>query len=229
MDNMIRKKSKRAVKNTPQTTWIFDLDNTLYPEHCNLFSRIDVQMKAFISDLLGVDDDTAYKVQKDYFVRFGTTLKGLMEMHGVDPEDFLHFVHDIDLSSLEKDEPLNHHLSKIKGRKLVFTNGDARYATRVLEKIGIQDQFEGIFDINSAGHVPKPNHASYQNFIDHFDVDPKTSIMFEDMARNLTPASNLGMTTVLIKTNYQWSKMDYNPEHIDYETSHLVGWLEENL
>jgi len=223
------KKPSKKISNTAETAWVFDLDNTLYPEHCNLFARIDVKMKAYISDLLGVDGDEAYKVQKDYFVRFGTTLRGLIEVHGVDPEDFLDFVHDIDLSSLAEDQPLNRALGDIKGSKFVFTNGDTRYAKRVLEKIGIHEQFEGIFDIAAAGHMPKPNEASYNNFVRHFDIDPEKAVMIEDMARNLVPAANLGMTTVWVKTNYQWSSMGYQAEHIDYETSHLVGWLKENL
>ncbi len=226
---MIRKNPKREVRNTPQTTWVFDLDNTLYPEHCNLFARIDVKMKAYITNLLGVDGDEAYKIQKDYFVRYGTTLRGLIKVHGVNPEDFMHFVHDIDLSPLKEDQEMRRALSEIQGRKFIFTNGETRYATRVLDKIGIKDQFDGIFDINAAGHVPKPNEASYRNFVDHFDVDPKDAVMIEDMARNLTPAAALGMTTVWVKTDYQWSSMGYEAEHIDYETSHLVGWLKEKL
>ena len=229
MDQIIRKKSRKKVSNSSSTAWIFDLDNTLYPEHCNLFAHIDIKMKAYITNLLGVDGDQAYKIQKDYFIRYGTTLRGLIEVHGVNPEDFMHFVHDIDLSPLKQDQELDRALSKIRGRKFIFTNGEARYATRVLEKIGIEDQFDGIFDIAAAGHIPKPNEVSYQNFIDHFGIDPKNAVMIEDMARNLAPAAALGMTTVWVKTRYEWGAMGYDAAHIDYETDHLVGWLSETL
>ena len=219
----------KKIKNTAETTWVFDLDNTLYPDHCNLFANIDVKMKAYISDLLGVDPEEAYKIQKNFFVDYGTTLRGLIDVHNIDPREFLDFVHNIDLSPLEENQDLRRQLGKIKGAKYVFTNGDTRYAARVLEKIGIENEFDGVFDITLADHVPKPYAASYQAFINHFEIDPEKSVMIEDMARNLKPAAALGMTTVWLKTSHAWGAIDYDAAHIDYETDHLVSWLEGML
>lgn len=229
MDQITPARQKKEVKNTADTTWIFDLDNTLYPDHCNLFANIDIKMKAYISNLLGVGADEAYKIQKDFFVNYGTTLRGLIDVHKVDPREFLNFVHDIDLSPLEKDDALRNSLRKIRGAKYVFTNGDTRYAHRVLEKIGIDQEFDGVFDITLAGHMPKPHEASYHSFIRHFDIDPERAVMVDDMARNLKPAAELGMTTVWLKTSLSWGRIGYQAAYIDYETDHLVSWLEEKL
>ncbi len=226
MDQITPIRPKKEIKNITQTTWVFDLDNTLYPDHCNLFANIDVKMKAYISSLLGVGTDEAHKIQKDFFIDYGTTLRGLIDVHGVDPREFLDFVHNIDLSPLQEDKALRQALQDIRGSKFVFTNGDTRYAQRVLEKIGIDQEFDGVFDITLADHVPKPNAAAYQNFIRHFDIDPKSAVMIEDMARNLKPAAALGMTTVWLKTAYPWGEIGYDTAHIDYETDHLVSWLE---
>lgn len=229
MDQPLTSRKRRPAENGPETVWIFDLDNTLYPERCNLFAHIDVRMGEFIANLLGVEKTEARRVQKDYFVRFGTTLRGLIEVHDVNPEDFLNFVHDIDLSGVPRNDELATRLSTLEGRKYVFTNGDVPYASRVLEKIGITDKIDGVFDIAMADYVPKPHPETYRRFVEHFDVRPENAIMFEDMARNLVPAAKLGMTTVWLRTSYQWGAIDYDKEHIHYEAEHLMAWFEENL
>jgi putative hydrolase of the HAD superfamily len=220
---------EKVFQNSPENTWVFDLDNTLYPEKCNLFSHIDIKMGEYLSNLLQVDKVEARRVQKDYFVRYGTTLQGLIKIHKIDPEEFLNFVHDIDLTPLEKNTTLAKRLQTLKGKKVVFTNGDVPYATRVLTRLGIANEIDGIFDIKRADYIPKPNTQAYQAFIKEFDINPKTAVMFEDMARNLIPASNLGMTTVLIKTAYQWAGIDYQAEHIHYEADHIMDWFDTHL
>lgn len=220
---------KPPVQNSPETTWVFDLDNTLYPEKCNLFGLIDLKMGEFLSNLLDVDLIEARRVQKDYFVKYGTTLSGLIKLHNVDPDEFLNFVHDIDLSPIEENQNLSDKLATLQGKKFVFTNGDIPYATRVLERIGVAHQMDGIFDIARADYVPKPNAKAYDSFIREYDIKPGRAVMFEDMARNLIPASNLGMTTVWIKTASKWAGIDYQAEHIHYEAEHLMDWFDTHL
>lgn len=208
-----------------EASWVFDLDNTLYPKRCNLFAGIDRKMGAYISRLLEVDLDEAKRVQKDYFLRYGTTLRGLIEQHGVEPREFLDFVHDVDVSSLEKDPELNATLERLAGRKYVFTNGSTRYARKVLKKLGLLEVVDGVFDIAHADFMPKPNAAAYRAFVDHFEVDPESAVMVEDMARNLIPACKMGMTTVWLKTASPWGQIGYDPAHIHYEIEHLGDWL----
>lgn len=211
----------------PEVTWIFDLDNTLYDANTDVFKQIDVRMGGFISNLLKLDAVEARKVQKDYLRDYGTTLKGLMENHAIDPRDFLDYVHDVDLSSVAYDEKLAAAISGLEGRKLVFTNGDVPHADRVLSRLGIEDEIEGVYDIALANYSPKPNKDAYEGFLRHFDVNPETAVMVEDMARNLIPAYELGMTTVWVNANCQWGKMDHSPDHIDVEIPTLSAWLHQ--
>lgn len=208
-----------------QAVWVFDLDNTLYPERCNLFSHIDRNMGLYIAQLLKVDLMEAKRIQKEYFLSHGTTLRGLIDRHHVSPQDFLNFVHDIDLSALAEDAGLKTALTKLQGRKVVFTNGSADYAERVLAKIGITDIFDGIHDIGHGNYVPKPDPVAYQALIRRFGFSAKDAIMVEDMARNLVPASEMGMTTVWLNTGYAYGRFGHNPRHIHYEIDELVPWL----
>ena len=161
--------------------WVFDLDNTLYSPSCNLFAQIDVKMRAFIGDLLKVDPDEAYRLQKEYYRDHGTTLSGLMKLHGIAPERFLDFVHDIDVSVVPPNPALAAALERLPGRRLVFTNGTVAHAARVLNQIGIHDHVEEIFDIVHADFVPKPNVATFERFLRAHDVDPRRAAMFEDL------------------------------------------------
>lgn len=205
--------------------WIFDLDNTLYPADADLFPQIDVLMGSFISDLLDVDLDEAKKIQKGFFVSHGTTLKGLMEEYGVDPQHFMKFVHDIDLSPINEDPELEHFLEIIPGQKLVFTNGSIAHATRVLKKLGIEKQFDGIFDISHSNYIPKPDPEAYDSFINYFSIDPKSAVMVEDMARNLEPAHDRGMSTIWLKTGSGWGKLGHSKDFIHHEIDNLNRWL----
>jgi putative hydrolase of the HAD superfamily len=180
-------------------TWIFDLDNTLYPASCRLFDQIDVRMGQFIADLLKVDRVEARRIQKDYFFRHGTTLRGLMVEHSIDPDAFLDFVHDIDHSPVPANAALAAALEGLAGRKLIFTNGTVAHAERVMQRLGVDTHFHGVFDIVHSDYIPKPARVPYEKFIARHAIDPARAAMFEDIARNLEVPAALGMTTVLVR------------------------------
>jgi putative hydrolase of the HAD superfamily len=211
--------------------WVFDLDNTLYPHHCNLFSQIDVKMTAYVSELLQLPSDEARKVQKEFYQRYGTTLKGLMENHGVDPDDFLEKVHDIDYSWIAPDPALGEAIRKLPGRKFIFTNGDRGHAERTARQLGVLDHFDDIFDVVAADLVPKPAAETYDKFRALHRVDCERAAMFEDLARNLTVPKTLGMKTVLVvPNNFQptfseiWEG-EQNEDQVDHVTDDLAGFL----
>lgn len=206
-------------------TWLFDLDDTLYSAKTDFFSQIDQRIGAFISNLLGLDPVEARLVQKDYFSRFGTTLRGLMDLHDVSPDEYLDFVHDVDVSALSRDQALVDALGSLDGRKYVFTNSPMGYAQRVLEHLGIAHFMEGIFDVAASGYVPKPRQPAYDALVATFDLDPPKTVYVEDMARNLTPAAKMGMVTVWLCNDEKWGALDHSPEHVDFEINDLPGWL----
>lgn len=206
--------------------WIFDLDNTLYPPSAKLFDLIDERMGAFIMRLLDVDAIDARRVQKQYFHDHGTTMAGLMRHHGVQPEDFLVDVHDIALDRLSIDARLRAGLERLPGRKLIFTNADADYSARVLKARGIDDLFDGICDIRATRYTPKPDPTAYAMMVDHLSVDPAKSLFVEDMARNLTPAKALGMTTVWLDNGSESGHRDHLPEHVDFHATDIADWLD---
>ena len=208
-------------------TWIFDLDNTLYPASTDLFGLIDVRMTAFVADLLGLDPVAARKVQKDYFRDHGTTLAGLMAAHEVDPRAFLDYVHDIEMDALVEDQRLVRAVARLPGRKLIFTNGDADYAGRVLGRLGLSGAFEAIHDIHACAYQPKPSPESYRSMVQALDVDPHSALFVEDMARNLKPAKALGMTTVWINNGSELGGHDHAPDYIDFEIADLGEWLHD--
>lgn len=206
--------------------WVFDLDNTLYPADCNLFAQVDIRMRDFIIELLDVEAEEARRLQKGYFLSHGTTLKGLIDNHGIRPEDFLHYVHDIDVSPVPPNPELRQVLHRLPGRKLIFTNGSVAHAENVMTRLGIADCFEDIFDIVHSNFVPKKHIEPYNAFLAKHDVPPTRAAMFEDMARNLIPAHELGMTTVWIPGNTDWSYTDSEGEHIHHTTDNLTGFLQ---
>ncbi|KAA0972363.1 pyrimidine 5'-nucleotidase [Aureimonas fodinaquatilis] len=212
--------------------WVFDLDNTLYPRHVDLFSQIDKRMTAFVSDLLQLPPQEAKSLQKEYYRSHGTTLRGLMDLHQIDPDAFLNFVHDIDYSWLDPDPALGESIASLPGRKFIFTNGDRGHAERTARQLGILDQFEDIFDIVAAGLVPKPAAETYDKFMGLHRIDVEHAVMFEDLARNLTVPKALGMKTVLIvPRNFEaalddiWEHEGRDGEHIDFITDDLHGFL----
>src|SRR5215472_14346029 len=180
-------------------TWIFDLDNTLYPTSCRLFDQIHARMTRFIAERFDLSPEMALARQKVYFREHGTTLRGLMVVDRIDPNEFLAFVHDIDLTCVPPDPILVAALAALPGRKIVHTNGSQRHAERLLDHLGITGSFCGIVDIAAARYEPKPAPAGYHELLRRYAVAPGTAVMVEDMARNLVPAAALGMTTVWVR------------------------------
>ncbi|PSJ41648.1 pyrimidine 5'-nucleotidase [Allosphingosinicella deserti] len=205
--------------------WIFDLDNSLYPASANLFDLIDIRMGAFIQELVGCDAEQARRIQKGYFHEHGTTLAGLMKTHGTDPRTFLDYVHDIDLARISADPRVVEALDRLPGRKFVFTNGDDAYASRVLDKLGLANAFDGLHDIHAMGYVPKPDPRAYAALCARFDIDPVRALFVEDMARNLIPAKALGMTTVWVDNGSEQAGRDADPAFIDFRTADIGDWL----
>jgi putative hydrolase of the HAD superfamily len=210
-------------------SWIFDLDNTLYPASTELFGLIDVRMTAYVARLLGVDSVEARRMQKSYFAEHGTTLSGLMTRHGVDPHHFLEDVHAIEMDALEEDRLLVEAIARLPGRKFVFTNGDAPYARRVLDRLGLSESFEAIHDIHACAYQPKPHPSAYEGMCAALRVNPATALFVEDMARNLVPAKALGMTTVWINSGTEQAGHLAVPAAIDYEIADLRTWLHDIL
>jgi putative hydrolase of the HAD superfamily len=205
--------------------WVFDLDNTLYCATTNLFGQIDVRMKSFIADFLDLEPDEAFKVQKRYFREYGTTLRGLMDRHDINPRAFLDHVHDIDLDVVSPDPVMDKALESLPGRKIIFTNADVGHAQRVMERLGVTRHFEDIFDIVACDYVPKPEPKVYQALIERFDLEPQRTVMLEDMARNLKPAADLGMTTVWVRTDNEWGQESSDGDHVHHVTDSLSSWL----
>jgi putative hydrolase of the HAD superfamily len=208
--------------------WIFDLDNTLYPANADLWSLIDAKIGAYVQTLLQCGPEEAHRIQKGYFHSHGTTLNGLMADHGVDPHHYLDAVHEVDLSSIKADLALAEALVRLPGRKLVFTNANAPYATKVLDRLGLGDMFEAIHDIHATSYRPKPEPVAYQGLCAAYDLDPRASLFVEDMARNLKPARAIGMTTVWIDNGSEQTD-DSDRSYIDYTITDLGQWLHEIL
>jgi putative hydrolase of the HAD superfamily len=205
--------------------WIFDLDNTLYPADSGLFGHVAARMTRYIADHFGIDDEEAGHRRRQYFLDHGTTLRGLMDEHGLDPTPFLEFVHDIDLSSLTPDETLVAAIRGLKGRKYVFTNADGPYARRIIARIGLDGLIDDVFDIREAHYVPKPAPETYARMVERLGIAPERAVMVEDMARNLTPAAALGMTTVWLRTGTPWGS-DPAPEGVvHHEIDDLARWI----
>lgn len=179
-------------------TWVFDLDNTLYPPSADLFTQVDQRITLWMADFHGIDAIGARALQKHYYQRYGTSLNGLMSEDGVDPHEFMDFVHDIDHSAIHPDHHLGAAIEALPGRKYVLTNGSRKHAESVSAKLGIVHLFDDIFDIAAADFTPKPKPRAYELFLDKYDVDPAASAMFEDLARNLEVPHALGMRTVLV-------------------------------
>jgi len=217
-------------------TWVFDLDNTLYPASCNLFAQVDRRMSEYIARMLGVPQAHARHLQKAYYRQFGTTLAGLMRVHKLPPGPFLEYVHDIDVSVVPRSPELEAAISALPGRRLIFTNGSRRHAENVAEKLGVLHLFEDICDIAALDYVPKPERAAFDSLLRLHGVDPATSAMFEDMPHNLEVASDIGMTTVLVHSDYidhpaqlkirEWREL---PAHIHYLTRDLTNFLTSQI
>jgi putative hydrolase of the HAD superfamily len=214
-------------------TWVFDLDNTLYPPSSDLWPKIDQRITVFMSQLFGLDGLSSRALQKYYYQRYGTTLRGLMEEHAISSDEFLEFVHDIDRSSLVPDHTLAEAITRLPGRKLILTNGSRKHALQTAQKLGIDHMFEDIFDIVAADLMPKPAAETYERFFDRHAVDPARAAMFEDIAHNLAVPHARGMKTVLVTSNA--GAHDHREDceiaagakaaHVEYLTQDLAGFL----
>jgi putative hydrolase of the HAD superfamily len=212
--------------------WVFDLDNTLYPAGSRLFARIEARMTMFVQQYLGLGYDEARRVQKAYYRDHGTTLGGLMRMHGLDPETYLAFVHDIDLSVLTADARLADAIGRLPGRRFVLTNGCRHHGARILERLDLAHLFEELWDIRTIDFCPKPDPQSYQTVLSRVNATPSRTALFDDIARNLVPAHALGCTTVLVRNDLLWLNQgpehpEVRPEDIDYVTKDLRDFLEQ--
>lgn len=206
--------------------WVFDLDNTLYPQASNLFARVSRRMTGFIEKEFNLREDAARALQKRLFLEYGTTMRGLMVEHDMDPIRFLDHVHDIDVSDMAPDPRLAALIEKLPGRRVIFTNGSVPHADRITRQLGIDHLFEGTFDIVAADFIPKPDPRPYHEMIARFDFNPSHAVMVEDMAKNLKPAADLGMTTVWLRHDLEWSSDGASGGHVHHEISDLTTWLE---
>ncbi len=215
------------------TTWVFDLDNTLYPAGSDVWPKIDQRITLFMAQLFGLDGMSSRALQKYYYQRYGTTLRGLMAEHDVTAEEFLSFVHDIDRSSLKPDHSLAQGIAALPGRKLILTNGSRDHAIRTAERLGIHDLFEDVFDIVAANLLPKPHAETYELFFERHGVDPGQAAMFEDIAHNLVAPHARGMVTTLVTPRAadkvereQWEIATGREPHVDFVTDDLAAFLE---
>lgn len=202
-------------------TWLFDLDNTLYPEESGFMSSVESRMTDFVAKVSGLPRDQAYVLQKKYLAEHGLTLKGLMLNHGVDPADFHALFHDLSLEVLAQDPDLLAALAHLPGRRFIFTNADDKHAERVMAHLGLADLFDDVFHIHSFGFAPKPDPLGFQRMIDAHGIAPPTTAFFEDSERNLKPAADLGMTTVLVGPRAAASTADF----VHYRTAKLAPFL----
>lgn len=214
-------------------TWVFDLDNTLYPQTADLWPKIDARITLFMMRLFGLDALSLRALQKHYYQRYGTTLRGLMTEHGVDAAHYLDFVHDIDRSSLAPNHSLAAAIAALPGRKLILTNGSRDHAIKTAQQIGIDHLFEDVFDIIAADFVAKPDEGAYERFFAQHQVEPRRAALFEDIDRNLIVPHRRGMTTVLVlpapgeaPEREAWEIADGSEPHVDFVTDDLVGFLE---
>lgn len=207
-------------------SWIFDLDNTLYPAGCNLFAQVRSRMTDFIGARFGIMADEARALQRRYYVTYGTTLRGLMTHDGVDPHEFLEFVHDVDFACLGPVEGLRDRLQRLPGRLLIYTNASDGYARQVADRLGITDLFDGVFDIIAADFDPKPGENAFDRMLAAFDVEPGRAVFFEDIGRNLVPAAARGMATVLVQGSDAAVAGDDDLAHVDFTVEDLAVWLE---
>ena len=209
-------------------TWIFDLDNTLYSADSGIFQQVHELMGKFVSNHLNIGINEAKKIQKKYYKEHGTTLKGLMDNHGVEPDYFLAEVHKLDYSIVNSNRNLNNELSKLNGKKIIYTNANMQHTLDVLERIELSNFFDEIFDIKMANYVPKPEITPYEEIIKKYDLNPNSSAMFDDIAKNLVPAKKVGFTSVWIDAGYENFSDDIqsSKQYLDHETTNITDFLE---
>ena len=210
-------------------TWIFDLDNTLYSADSGIFQQVHQLMGKFIKGFLNVDLNKAKEIQKKFYKEHGTTLRGLMDNYGVDPDHFLSEVHKLDYSIVSSNDKLNQEIKKLKGRKIIYTNANMEHTLNVLKRIKLNNFFDEIFDIKMANYIPKPAIKPYEQIIKDFNLNPTTSAMFDDIAKNLVPAKKVGFTSIWIDAGYENFSDDIKSakKYLDFSTNDLRIFLEK--
>ena len=207
--------------------WIFDLDNTLYSGKTKVFEQVDKRMSKYISNKLNVSIEEAKKIQKNYFFEYNTTLNGMIKNHEIDANEFLEYVHDINIDFLKKDLELSKELKKLSGKKIIFTNGSRKHAANVTQRIGINQHFDDVFDIVDSNFVPKPALEPYKMLVKKHNIDPNLCVFVEDIARNLKPAYEMGMKTIWIENDEPWAKKFSDSNFINYKTNNLSEFLKK--
>ena len=207
------------------TTWVFDLDNTLYPPDCDLMAQVRGRITEYVAGVLELPHDEAHAEQTRMMRTHGTTLRGMVLERNTDPHGYLEFVETIDYSVVAPWPELGAALDRLPGRKVVFTNASAQHAHDVLERLGVAAAFDGVFDTVAADFVPKPAAPTYSAMLGRLGVVAETAVMVEDMAINLRPAAALGMTTVWLRNDFHWARPDADADYVDHEIDDLVAWL----
>ena len=215
------------LQNNNIDTWIFDLDNTLYSADSGIFQQVHKLMGKFIVEHLKVDINKAKNIQRRYYKQHGTTLRGLMDNHGIEPDSFLAEVHKLDYSIVSPNLKLAKNLENLNGKKFIFTNANKKHADIILDKLKITNLFEGIFDIKMANYIPKPEIQTYEKLIETYNINPNKTIMFDDIAKNLVPASKMGFITVWIDVGHENFSDDItsSKKYLDHQTKDLSNWL----
>ena len=207
--------------------WIFDLDNTLYSGKTKVFEQVDKRMSKYISNKLNISVEEAKKIQKNYFYEYNTTLNGMIKNYKINPDEFLDFVHDINIDFLQKDPALAKEIENLNGKKIIFTNGSRKHAINVTKQLGIDQLFDDIFDIVDAEFIPKPSLEPYKKLVKKHKIDPKLCVLVEDIARNLKPAYEMGMKTVWIENDEPWAKKFSDGNFVNYKTNNLSEFLKK--
>ena len=207
--------------------FIFDCDGVLYDDLEGVFGQVSKRMTEYISKKLNLSLEKAKELQTNYFHKYNTSLNGLMIHHDINPQEFLKYVHDINLDFLKKDLKLRKELLELKTKKFVFTNGSHEHASNITKTLGIKDLFDGFFDITDCNFIPKPSIEPYRKLIDKFNIKPSETVFIEDIAINLEPAKKLGMKTVWLKNNEYWGKKDSDKKFVDLKIENLSSFLKE--
>lgn len=207
--------------------FIFDCDGVLYDDLEGVFGQVSKRMTEYISQKLDLSLEKAKELQTNYFHKYNTSLNGLMIHHDINPQEFLKYVHDINLDFLKKDLKLRKELLELKTKKFVFTNGSHEHASNITKTLGISDLFDGFFDITDCNFIPKPSIEPYKKLIDKFNIKPSETVFIEDIAINLEPAKKLGMKTVWLKNNEYWGKKDSDKKFVDLKIENLSSFLKE--
>ena len=209
--------------------WIFDLDNTIYDIDLGLFKKISNRITDFIMSKYSLDIDQAKKLQKEYYLKYGLTLRGLILEKKLEPEEFLDYVHDVEHPELKKNDQLISKIRILEGKKIIFTNATSKHAKKILKILELEHDFDQIIDIKDLEYIPKPDKRSYKKLLECLNLNKENldkTIFFEDTVKNLIPAKELGITTVWMKNSINEKDFMKNCNFIDYSFNNLNEFLD---